>query len=574
MPKVDTQELEDRLSRVYSPPASPLIDRRPLSPTTEAELKEACAAVARDYKPTDEEIRERRQADARAAQIARSQREEAVRKQQQLKHASLQLEGHPSVNATHPARRAQQPLQQQHGGATWSNDAVHEPTHSRQPPATAYGEKQADVRQLKSNGTAYPLRRSSLLPPPPEAVNGHATGSQAQRQSTTSSAAARQSSDSAPSTPRSASTDLRFGHPSTDRTSVAWSPSRSSKHTSRSHLPLEAIPGPRTNPLSDAWFYREYKRTTPPEVSRPPSSNLKDVRSSSRGGRIKRSLEEYIRPSLPNNSTVSLERKQRPSSQIWKSWGPSKRTSQPDLGNDRGRATRRVDLNRELPPLPSLDQWKDYEQQPQDHVAALMKGGQAPSDRGRQSKRNTAAFMSMPDLHDHQDVVVAQAVTLQAFAGTRIYPGSAVEIDASRTLDRLTSQNDAYDRYLGNVSRQRVDSAQHQKHDRHLTNSSSGSEPRNFSRAVSDGTSGHRSSGGPVTAPSAPPAKKADANEKAATTNGLGKIFGRFGRSRAATRAKPVKADGNWMDQIEAQGGVKGAVLEFDDTTGAPVIRY
>lgn len=43
----------DAVIEVYSPPDSPLIDlidRRPLSPLTEADLKAACARVARNYR--------------------------------------------------------------------------------------------------------------------------------------------------------------------------------------------------------------------------------------------------------------------------------------------------------------------------------------------------------------------------------------------------------------------------------------------------------------------------------------------------------------------------------------------
>lgn len=589
MPKVETQELEARLSRVYSPPtsplASPLIDRRPLTPTTEAELKAACSAVARDYKPTEDEILGRKQADARAVQLARAQLEDKLRKQQQAKHANAKFDAYPGATS-HPPRNTYKP------NAAW-NDTVKEPAHSRETPTltTANNGKQRESRQLKSSNAAFPPRRSSLLPPPAEVADMLSKVPDTQN----NAGLIRQSSDSAPSTPRSASTDLRFGHPSTDPTSVAWSPERSSKHTSRSHLPIEAIPGPRTNPVSDAWFYREYKRPTPPEEeSHPQVSNPKEVRSQSRGRKIKSQLGEYIKPSLPNNSTVSLGRISRPTSQMWKSWGPSKRASQPNLAEaraaaaqrgaedtSRGRRKAQVNLNRELPPLPSLNQWQEPEQKPHNHIVALMQTRPRSRSRGRDSKRNTQGFQSTPNLHSGQEVTVAQAVTLRAFVGAKTDPCATTQDNSSRTIDRITSPGDAYDRYVGNVTQKRVDSAQQKGHHRQGTNSSSGSEARNFSRKLSAEQSSQQHDYIEITAlptaepiPEVPPVSSPEASDKKGGLQGLTKMFGRLGRSRAATKSRPAMADGNWMDRVEARGSIRGGVLEFDQAAGAPVIRY
>ena len=183
---------------------------------------------------------------------------------------------------------------------------------------------------------------------------------------------------------------------STAPTSAAITPARNSKRDS-SHIPVEQEQAIKSDTSAIEWMRNELERRRQkqaaeeeqaalPPLSRAPS-RARSIRS------LRDNIKEYIRPSSsggPNNSRAPSRSTSRSSLRSdsksqdpeirggWRSWGKTlkKEHAQTDVSrsnSSRGRAESpkqpkskktEINLNRELPPLPSLDQWKDEQPAP------------------------------------------------------------------------------------------------------------------------------------------------------------------------------------------------------------------
>ena len=220
------------------------------------------------------------------------------------------------------------------------------------------------------------------------------------------------SAQSSNSTSRSNTTYDEFGRPSTGRTSVAMTPGddkRASFNPGR--LSQQTLPEDESSSIADAtaraWMAQElarrraeYKRTG--QAARPGSrASAHPNRPVSRAGSIAESVFEgvmdYIKPKASMDSLRSdyaLSRSQSRSSSIkssrsnrwsrvkgirrknsWSSFRSAKPEPEPptSVAPDGG-----VNLNRALPALPGLDQYKEKKAKPA-HIAQLMYGGRAKS---------------------------------------------------------------------------------------------------------------------------------------------------------------------------------------------------
>lgn len=226
---------------------------------------------------------------------------------------------------------------------------------------------------------------------------------------------------------------------STAPTSAGVTPARASKRTS-THITSEPDPSLKSDTPMD-WIRSELdKRSKQRAASRgrmPPEHEKNDTRATSRAASrtrsikstrsvrsiksitssVKDGIKEYIRPgsssrgpSRPGSRSASRaaraawsdhDRHDRapptrpPPRRDWRNWGRSHKedgsTTSGDVSRSnstRGRSEDRktsakaeINLNRELPPLPSLTQWKEHEQTKPPHIAAMK----SPASRSKSS---------------------------------------------------------------------------------------------------------------------------------------------------------------------------------------------
>ncbi|GAB7348713.1 hypothetical protein MBLNU459_g7452t1 [Dothideomycetes sp. NU459] len=231
---------------------------------------------------------------------------------------------------------------------------------------------------------------------------------------------------------RTGSQETSGSTPQTDITEYPWSvstaptsagitPARASKRAS-AHVQVEQEPSSKSDSSAIEWMRKELdkrrkqqqkqqqqqqqQQQPPPSHCRQPSQTEKPdsrppSRPPSRARSIRDGIKEYIRPSTagsisrepsrpPSRSasrashrTGVSERERSPSTRGgWRSWGSSRKDeTKGDLSrsSSRGRSENRkggsskheVNLNRELPPLPSLKTWNDPEPQKPNHVANM-----------------------------------------------------------------------------------------------------------------------------------------------------------------------------------------------------------
>lgn len=214
--------------------------------------------------------------------------------------------------------------------------------------------------------------------------------------------------DRSKDTKRQGSRETSDSTPQTDVTEYPWStstaptsagvtPARASKRAS-AHIQVEPEPTAVKNDISAIeWMRKELdkrrKQQQTPSHSRQPSrpenfDTCPPSRPRSRARSITNSIKEYIRPgtsegpsrdpsrspsraaSRASHRTGTSERERSPSTRGgWRSWGLSRKdevVGDLSRSNSRGRSESRkggtskpgVNLNRELPPLPSLQTWK------------------------------------------------------------------------------------------------------------------------------------------------------------------------------------------------------------------------
>tara|TARA_R110002003_G_scaffold40_5_gene2625 strand:- start:53 stop:1099 length:1047 start_codon:yes stop_codon:yes gene_type:complete len=328
-----------------------------------------------------------------------------------------------------------------------------------------------------------------------------------------------------------------------------------------------------------AWMQQQREKQDPSDPqARPPTA----VRPPSRARSIKENLKEYVFPgsrtlsratshdSLRTTNTRHSQDSQDPppsaSTQGWRSWNLRRSTSRSNSrpGTSKGQpeeaetpkkaSANQVNLNRELPPLPSLDSWKDNEQTVPDkvvsptsatHIASLMRPQDPPkADRTAASHKShrrsgsdtlamqfTASLASRSPTHTkHQAQAASRSKTLT--------PDSLAATAPTLVASSSTSN-------LGHARQKSAGSTLSPK---------MSLEAPNFSRKMSVDT----------------PARSTFSNEvkvsrREEQKSRLKKVFSGW------MRKKENKDD--WMHRIEKQG-VKEGVMVQDAGAGAPVVRY
>ncbi|KAF2735956.1 hypothetical protein EJ04DRAFT_575757 [Polyplosphaeria fusca] len=343
---------------------SPFINRRSLSPKVEQELRAACAVILQDFKPSDHVFTEEAKRAAEIEKLKRKQYQQQHQQQQQQMHQQRQ-EQRQDANAV----RVHRPT-----GAPQEPRSAHE---ARQPPKRVdsgvkvkpYPELpvQANTaRRRTENGEEQDLRLSIKSP----------------SSDTSRSAAARHEIDSddgtSVTTPLTGSTD-NANNGSTAPTTVAMTSSMSSKRASHQFDNAAAV----ADAQAAEWMRHELERRRHQMGSQVPIEQKAPARPPSRARSIKSEIKEYIFPgsrslsrtqsreSLRSNGAASSNEQRAGTSYGWRSWGlqrksSSRSSSRPTTSKGRIESSepekKEINLNRELPPLPSLDSWDKQEQ--------------------------------------------------------------------------------------------------------------------------------------------------------------------------------------------------------------------
>ncbi|KAK4987162.1 hypothetical protein LTR66_007677 [Elasticomyces elasticus] len=419
--KAENNNLRDVLaSQLYSPPQTPLpisSQRDPLSPKTEAELRSACAYVLQNFKPSSQVYYEQYGALSRqaAAQLDKPQ----------LDYDTIKRSHRNSgVGPTTSSRS------KRHSYATSPELApLIDPAEPFDPLKYAYKPTTA-LKDLFDDQDATPLempanlkrRRDILSPELPNAPPATACATSAKSTPNPAKAHTRRkasvdrpwtagridSTDTAGSTPYTDATDYPWSS-STAVTSAALTPARSSKRAS-TQIHHEQDNAARADAAAAEWMRQELEKRRALQGQQQKATAVPDPvremsRPVSRARSITNEIRDYIRPGTSSSSRavspisrrVSKESvrsgmsdftpSRTPSTHGWRSWGATlrRKTSSASLSDNAGPSSSRgrtetrgnefskseVNLNRELPPLPGLDQWKD-ESTKATHVAALM----------------------------------------------------------------------------------------------------------------------------------------------------------------------------------------------------------
>ena len=374
-------------------------------------------------------------------------------------------------------------------------------------------------------------------------------------------------------------TDAYFNHASTAPSSAALTSGGTSNRHSR-----QLEPAAIADAQAAEWMRKEREKRTqqndypqqpPPTANRPPS----------RARSIKENIKEYIFPGSISNSRApsrALSRTQsreslasyddngeprrNDSQRGWRSWGSALRVNSRSNSRPgtRGRGAEpeqskklEVNLNRELPPLPSLDSWKDeVKPQPElssSHIASVMRAHdkqQGPFSPTRSHHSGSAS--------DNLAVQYAQAYPQSPSHSHRSPMYNKQKMDSKKSSPRpdqgeISQSMTGWSSSTGNlVPRNDNGHVRHQS----TGNSSPGKmsmDRNNFSRKISVDTPDH---------PAFPNAVKL---QKSQQQSKLKKVF-------SGWMLKKEKKE-NWMHRIEKEG-VKEGILVQEGGAHAPVVRY
>ena len=376
-------------------------------------------------------------------------------------------------------------------------------------------------------------------------------------------------------------TDAYFNHASTAPSSAALTSGGTSNRHSK-----QLEPAAIADAQAAEWMRKELEKRRqqndspqqpPPTAARPPS----------RARSIRDNIKEYMfpgstavsrAPSRQLSRTQSRESlalydddggpKRQGSQRGWRSWGSALRVNSRSNSRPgtRGRDSEpeqpkksEVNLNRELPPLPSLDSWKDEVKPPPElsssHIASVMRsddkqqGPFSPTRSHRSHRRSGSdtlavqyanAYPQSP-AHSHRSPMYNKQKADSKKHSPRPDQG---EISQAMTGWSSSTGNLAPHNGRGHVRHQSAD------------NSPSGKmsmDQNNFSRKISMDTPDH---------PAFPNAVKM---QKSQQQSRLKKVFSGW------MLKKDKKED--WMHRIEKEG-VKEGVLVQEGGAHAPVVRY
>ncbi|KAJ4369459.1 hypothetical protein N0V86_009294 [Didymella sp. IMI 355093] len=375
-------------------------------------------------------------------------------------------------------------------------------------------------------------------------------------------------------------TDAYFNHASTAPSSAALTSGGTSNRHSR-----QMEPAAIADAQAAEWMRKELEKRRQQNDSpqQPPASA---VRPPSRARSIRDNIKEYI---FPGSTTVSRapsralsrtqsreslaicddddgEPRRTGSQRGWRSWGSrmrvnSRSNSRPgtrgrDAETDQPKKAE-VNLNRELPPLPSLDSWKDeVKLQPElstSHIASVMRA----QDKQQGPFSPTLSHHSHRSGSDTLAVQYAQAYPQSPSAHSVRSPMYNKQKADSKKNSPRPDQDDISQVMTGwSASTGNLAPRNGHVRNKSTDDSSPGKmsmEQNSFSGKISVETPDHHAF---------PDAEKL---EKTQQQSKLKKVFSGW------MLKKEKKVD--WMAKVEKQG-VKEGVLVQEDRTHAPVVRY
>lgn len=533
------------------------ISRQRIDPKTEQELRAACALILQNFKPSDHDIPD--------ADPKLDFRGPHTRRREVLTVKVSRPSGAPAdYKATHVVRSDTQRAAS--SSKSYPDLPMRANTGKRRVESTEHAEREADIRRSTKSSTNDAPRQHFVRVDSGDTDDVLSVG-----------------------TPLTTSTDAHHYSYSTAPTSVAAT-HRSSKRASRHGDGPAAI----ADAQAAEWMRQELEKrrhqmASNPHQSRPQTSE----RPPSRATSIRSGIREYIFPgsrSLSRTQSRSSLRSEASQEQSngsergWRSWGlnrrsSSRRSSRPGTSNGRkeyGEQDKKseLNLNRELPPLPSLDTWKEpkKEKQPKTkvpaagpHIATMMR----PVDQQQQSY---AAAARQHHRRSGSDTLATRYVNAYETTSPRIRSPvqqafaqkSAPRLPEDRTLDfdhmvsAMSAGLDADDHALRRSSIPPGSSA-----DGHLA-------APNFSRKIStDGVQAdHHFDATEYAYPNAvqitaAQAKKAEPEQKSK----LKKVFSSW------VLKKEKKGEGDWMQRFEKEG-IKTGVMTQDQAALPPIVRY
>ena len=340
------------------------------------------------------------------------------------------------------------------------------------------------------------------------------------------------------------------------------------------------------------WMRRELeKKKQPQDASDRPSRPSMPARPPSRTASIKSSVKEYVFPGSRSRALSRAQSKEslrsastsegqgvsrNGSSAGWRGWVPRRSSSRSNSrpGTSKGSTdepaqprkseSNGINLNRELPPLPSLDSWKEPEK-PQVEKAAAQKSPKSPTTGTHiASVMRSHEEHSSPPRKQRQNVPSALVFqpdhTLPARSSSRKQGSQAIP-QTSRTVPNSPANADQI--MTGWSSTSHFDNRLELGSSIHTRAKSGGSHSASTShRSAGDATSQagsdlrtHRTiSTGP---------KSAGKEEQKSK---LKKIFSGW------IHKKEKKED--WMQKMEKEGIKEGMLVQDTGASSSPVVRY
>ncbi|KAF2714799.1 hypothetical protein K504DRAFT_486615 [Pleomassaria siparia CBS 279.74] len=563
---------------------SPFINRRPLSPKTEQELRSACALILQNFKPSDHDIPD-------------------------------ELKSRLDIRGTRRKDHGTGPVR------------VHRPTGAPAEPRSTH-----DVGKHTSHHHHHVRKDGPVLPPTENLGRRRTEHPEGARV-----AASKYSSNMIPSatairdamdadddeslnSPITSSTESHLNHGSTAPTSAAYTSGRNSKRTSHQLESAAAV----ADAQAAEWMRQELdkRRKQLASQSQPQLENPSLARAPSRTRSIRSDIKEYIFPgsttlsrstskqmgrkesheSLRSQSSSSKEPRRSGSSQGWRSWGlqrkfSSRSNSRP--GTSKGRLEGQtldkkseLNLNRELPPLPSLDTWKQPEsptqrlhrqsQGPGAHIATLMR----PQDQQQQdyaaavrrhhrrSGSDTMALRYASSGYHQAAPQIARTASLRkprvvsTLKRTTTGPATSTAMDFDHLMSIMDDTSKNFNDQLVLHDHTHHQNSSHIALQSPTTSTKMSSDqgrldlPPNFSRKISGEipSSQRDESVYPNLVQLGPQTPKSSQKSK------LKKVFSTW-------MLKKEKKD-NWMDQLEKNGVKEGLMIPQDEAALPPVVRY
>ena len=453
-----------------SPPPSPLEGRRPpLSAMTDAELRLACASLMHNQKPSHLYVED-----------------PAANKQKpMLDYAAIKRSTRPDQNAFSTNRRNSARVFSAEDDFPIISEPVDSKKYAYKPDTalkdlfpegdTTHELVQADVARRTEDVSA--IERTSTRPssgrPVSQAVSVNVSVPTSDHNPQPKVGRRGNSQDTADSTSFTDCTEYPWST-STAATSAHMTPAHASNRLSilgQTHA--EQDPALRPDPQAVAWMRQALEkrrreqdaaaqvaveaatlsppRTSPQTgLSRKPSfaSQIKDYIRPSTSGQIRPVSRDTSRPPSRAASTHSTRSgfstnllSRRPSANGWRSWTKSRKDSahpesnevesnrgRSDNQGETGRGRKSVNLNRELPPLPGLDQWKPVESEKPRHIASLWNSSSASKNRSHTEPPQQTMWAVQPESEqskDKEDIIAARLGT----------PKDSVNVDKTQPKD-------------------------------------------------------------------------------------------------------------------------------------------